>query len=99
MTKAIEIARFTVHPERERAFVDDTRRMVQLVAEHFEGMEDFTRGKLEDGTYVDVVTWSSLAHAQRAAKGIFEVPELVAMFEGIDRVVEMRHGEMVYLVR
>ncbi|MCB9602448.1 MAG: antibiotic biosynthesis monooxygenase [Sandaracinus sp.] len=94
MTQALEIARFTLHPEHAEDFLASTDAMLDTIRRHFDGLLHFQRAKLEDGSYVDLVLWRSLDDAQRAAAGVMEIPEFAKCFASIDRVVEMIHGDL-----
>ena len=49
--------------------------MIDTVRRHFDGLEHFSRSRLEDGSYVDVVVWRSMEHARAAAAGVMEIFE------------------------
>lgn len=96
-SRAIELVRFTLHPDHAEDFVAATESMIDTVRRHFDGLEHFSRARLEDGSYVDFVIWRSMAHARAAAAGVMEIPELAKLFGAIDRVIEMTHGDLVHV--
>ena len=93
MTPTLELARFTLHPDHAEDFLAATDAMVDTVRRHFDGMLHFSRARLDDGSYVELVLWRSREDAERAAAGVMEIPELAKLFSAIDRVVEMTQGE------
>jgi hypothetical protein len=92
--RALELVRFTLHDAHAEDFLSATESMVDTVRRHFDGLEHFSRARLEDGSYVDLVIWRSMEHARTAAAGVMQIPELAKLFGAIDRVVEMTHGEL-----
>lgn len=64
----------------------------QAAIEQMPGFVSRQFGRAEDGGWVDLVRWQSLAHAQAAAATVGQHPDLAAFFALIDLgSVQMRH--------
>jgi hypothetical protein len=65
------------------------------VRSHLPGLIDATLIELDDGTWIDIVSWDSPEAAARGAQAHAAVPEAVAMGELIAEVIEVFQGSDV----
>lgn len=93
MSVTYEITTFTVSPENETAMLASRPSLEQVLASEVEGFRSIRLLRVDDTTWVDLVEWESLAHAQAAMDAMMQRPEAQAMFATIDEVVSMVHAE------
>ncbi|MDQ3640619.1 MAG: hypothetical protein M3450_03840 [Actinomycetota bacterium] len=67
-------------------------RMIAAVRERFPELIDARLVRLDDGSWLDLVEWSSREAAERAAASMSEIPEAAAMAELIQEIVSFEHG-------
>ena len=91
----IELARFTVAPGSEQEFLAARPAMVQAVTQQVRGLESISLVKLGDGSWVDVVTWSSREAAERGATVAAALHEAKVWLDHIDEDLSMDLGEVV----
>lgn len=92
---AIEIVRFTIAPADRAVFLAERPAAIMALRERFGGLRDASLAELEDGTWVDVVTWSTLAEAKDAAETMPSIPAAARWAAKITGVSEIVHGEVV----
>jgi hypothetical protein len=66
--------------------------MIDAVRSRCPGMIDAQLVHLDDGTWLDIVTWSSREAAERAATQFADIPEAAAMSGLLEEVLSFRHG-------
>ncbi len=67
-------------------------RMIAAGRERFPDLSDARLVRLDDGSWLDLVEWSSREAAERAAASMSEIPEAAAMAELIQEIVSFEHG-------
>ena len=67
-------------------------RMIAAMTARFPELLDARLVKLDDGTWMDVVRWSSRDAAERAAAAAGDEPEARAMMELIEEILSFDHG-------
>jgi hypothetical protein len=67
--------------------------MVAAVLERVPGLRDISLIRLDDGTWVDLVTWSSRDAADQGAKIAATLPEARRWLEHVSQDVSMDLGE------
>ena len=92
MPDTYEIVRSRVRGGREDEMLRLRPAMIAAVRARYPELVDARLVKLDDGTWLDVVRWSSRAAAERAAAAFHEVPEARAMSELIEEVLSFEHG-------
>ena len=71
----------------------------QAIIENFDGFIKRTLLEGENGQWIDMVQWQSLAQAQTAAEKVMQMPELAQSFAVIDEsTIQMLHLHDVALV-
>jgi hypothetical protein len=95
MTECIELVRFRVKPGEDEQVVRTHAGMVSAVRQRFPGLVEARLGKLPDGTYIDVVVYSSAAEAEAANEDALNIPEFVEMVSHIEEVVSIEQLEAI----
>lgn len=96
MTKALEIARFTVESEKLSRFLGDREAAVAAMRAAFPGLIDARLGRLDDRNWIDVWLWADMSSAKAAADGAVGVREAATWFSHISQVISMEHAEVVH---
>lgn len=92
---ALELARFSTSAENEEGLLADRPKMLTALKARFPGVVRAQLTKLDDGSWLDVLTWTSKEEAAKAAREAFEIPECAAWFAHIDEVKEMNHAVVI----
>lgn len=91
-----ELARYTTRPGDEAAFLEAHAVAIEAIRRRFPGLvRGLTVRVAESADHVawlDVVTWTSRAEAERAAAGCMDVPEFAACAARMTAVLAMEHG-------
>lgn len=66
--------------------------MIDAVRSRCPGMLDAKLVRLDDGTWMDIVTWDSREAAERAAAQFAAIPEVAAMSALLEDVLSFQHG-------
>jgi len=90
----MELARFKVDPASEQDFLAARPAMVKAVTEHVPGLESIALVRLADGTWLDVVTWSSREAAERGAALATALHDARIWLDHIDEDLSMDLGEV-----
>lgn len=93
MSVTYEITTFTVSPENEAAMLASRPDLERVLASVVEGFRSIRLLRVDEVTWIDLVEWDSLAHAQAAMDAVMLRPEAQALFATIDEVVSMVHAE------
>ena len=67
-------------------------KMIAAIRHRFPELIEATLFKMDDGTWMDVVRWSSREAAERAAASMAEIPEAAGMMELVEEVISFEHG-------
>jgi hypothetical protein len=94
VSQAVELVLFTVRPEQEEEFVAERPAMPAAMRSRFPGLEQAFLARRDDGSWLDVVVWSSRPEAEAAAAGMGEVPEAARWASHIVSVERMEHAEI-----
>ena len=92
MSVVYELVRSRIRPEAEEDMLRLRPRMISAVRERFPELLDARLVQLDDGSWLDLVRWSSREAAERAAASMAEIPEAAAMAELLDEIVSFEHG-------
>ena len=92
MSVVYEVVRSRVRPEAEEDMLRLRPRMIGAVRQRFPELLDARLVQLDDGSWLDLVQWSSREAAERAAGSMSEIPEAAAMMELIEELVSFEHG-------
>ena len=92
MSETLELVRFTVDPQRREDFFALRPAAIRALRESFGGLLEARLAEHDDGSFTDVVRWSSREEAERAAAGCMDVPATKAWIETIGSVDEMSHA-------
>lgn len=90
----MEMVRFTVAPENEAAFTAGREPMIRAMRKAFTGLEQATLAKMDDGSYVDCVIWTTREEALKAANEMMTVPEAASWAQKIEKVNIMEHAKV-----
>jgi hypothetical protein len=96
MPLTFEIAEFTVAPEDESALLEGRPGMIEALRRAFPGLLAAWLTKQDDGSWLDVLLWSSREAAADAAARVNEVPEAQAWFRHIAESRGLRHVEVAH---
>ncbi|GGB94890.1 antibiotic biosynthesis monooxygenase family protein [Cellulomonas carbonis] len=91
---AIELARFTVRPDDADEMLARRPAMAAALRD-VPGFVGLRLVRLDERTWLDVVEWTDLASALAAQQDVMGLPACAAVFELIEEVVGMEHGEVV----
>jgi hypothetical protein len=92
MSAVYEVVHSRVRTDVEDEMLALRPTMIDAVRSRCPGMLDAQLVHLDDGTWLDIVTWSSREAAQRATEQFGSIPEAVAMSRLVDEVLSFRHG-------
>ena len=92
---ALELARFTVEPDRVAAMLAARPAMVAELREHCPGFRRVYLTRLDERTWLDVVEWDSREAAEAAMATVMELPGCREVFGHISEVVAMEHADVV----
>jgi heme-degrading monooxygenase HmoA len=95
MSDVVEFARFKVATESESDFLAARPAMVAAVLERVPGLRDISLIRLDDGTWVDLVIWSSRDAADQGAKIAASLPEARRWLGHVSQDVSMDLGEVI----
>ena len=87
MTVVYEVVRSRVRPGVEDEMLQLRPRMIAAVRQRFPELLDARLVQMEDGSWLDLVQWSSRDAAERAAASMPAIPEAAAMMGLLDEVV------------
>lgn len=90
----IELARFTVRPQDVPTMLERRPAMARALRERVPGFVDLRLVRLDERTWLDVVEWADRAAADAAQDAVGQLPECGAVFELVEEVVSMEHGEV-----
>lgn len=92
MSVTYEVVRSKVRPGREGEMLELRPRMIAAVRERFPELLDAQLVRMEDGTWMDLVSWSSREAAEKAAAAMEDIPEAAAMAGLLEEIVSFEHG-------
>ncbi len=92
MAAVYELVRSRIRTGAEDEMLRLRPRMIAAVRERFPELIDARLIRLDDGSWLDLVEWSSREAAERAAASMSEIPEAAAMADLIDEIVSFEHG-------
>lgn len=92
MAVVYELVRSRVRTGAEDEMLQLRPRMIAAVRERFPELIDARLVRLDDGSWLDLVEWTSREAAERAAASMAEIPEAAAMAELIEEIVSFEHG-------
>lgn len=95
MTEVIEFARFRVDAQSEAEFLATRPAMVQAVLQRVPGLRKISLVRLDDGTWIDVVTWSSRSAAEQGAEIAAALPAARRWLQHVSEDVSMDLGEVI----
>jgi hypothetical protein len=93
---AFELAHFTVREGEEEALIAERAEMVRALRRAFPAARSAWLTRQDDGTWLDIVLWSSREAAEEAARRVDELPEARAWFRHIAESHGLRHVEVVH---
>ena len=92
MSEIYEVVRSRVEPANEAAMLELRPAMVAAVRRRFPALLDARLVRMDDGTWLDVVRWSSREAADAAATQFAEIPEAREMSALVAEVLSFEHG-------
>ena len=96
MALTLELARFTVREGEEAALLAERLAMVRALDRAFPGARAAWLTREDDGSWLDVILWSSREAADDAAQRIAELPEARSWFRHIAESHGVRHAEVMH---
>jgi hypothetical protein len=91
---AIELATFSVPAELEEQLVSERPAMIAALKRRFPACQAAFLTKQDDGSWLDVLVWSSRDEALEAAREIDTVPECAQWFRHISESGGLRHVDV-----
>ena len=91
----LELARFTVEPDRVAGMLAARPAMLAELREHCLGFRRGYLARLDERTWVDVVEWETREAAMAAMAKVMDLPGCQKMFGHIAEVVAMEHADVV----
>lgn len=92
MAEVYEVVRSRVRPGAEQEMLRLRPRMIDAVRLRFPELLEARLLHMDDGTWLDIVRWSSREAAERAAAAMSHIPEAAAMAELLEELVSFEHG-------
>ena len=96
MSEHLEVVLFTVKPGEREAFLAKRPAAMAALAS-YGGFVDARLAEYEDGTWIDVVQWRSLAEAKAAAETFLEHEAARDWGQHIGEVRDFRHAALHHL--
>jgi hypothetical protein len=96
MALTFELAQFTVREGEEAALLAERPKMVRALHHAFPAALAAWLTKQDDGSWLDVILWSSREAAEQAAQRINELPEARSWFRHIAESQGLRHAEVAH---
>jgi hypothetical protein len=96
MTPAFEFATFTVRDADEAALLAERPAMIAALRDAFPGLLAAWLTKRDDGSWLDVILWSTREEAEAAAEHVNEVPEAKAWFRHIAAPGGLQHADVAH---
>jgi hypothetical protein len=93
---ALELAHFTVRDGEEETLIAERAEMLRALRRAFPAARAAWLTKQDDGSWLDVILWSSREAAEEAARRIDELPEARAWFRHIAESHGVRHVDVVH---
>lgn len=87
-----EVVRSRVRAGAEEEMLRLRPRMIAAVRERFPELLDARLVQLDDGSWLDLVQWSSREAAEQASAAFAEIPEAAAMGALVEEVISFEHG-------
>src|ERR671924_1152333 len=94
MTPAFEFATFTVRDADEAALLAERPAMIAALRDAFPGLLAAWLTRRDDGSWLDVILWSTRAEAEAAAEHVADVPEAKAWFRHIAQSHGVQHVDI-----
>ena len=91
----MEIVHARIRPNAEQAMLALRPEFVAAMRKAVPGLLDARLVRLEDGTWLDVVTWASKADSEAAVTAHEQVPEAAQMGTFISEVLGIHQGAVV----
>jgi hypothetical protein len=95
MGEVVELARFKVDAESEAEFLAARPAMVEAVLTRVPGLREISLVRLDDGTWVDLVVWSSRGAADRGARIAGALPEARRWLGQVAEDLSMDLGDVI----
>lgn len=92
MAVVYELVRSRIRTGAEDEMLRLRPQMIAAVRERYPELINARLVRLDDGSWLDLVEWSSREAAERAAASMPEIPEAAAMADLIDEIVSFEHG-------
>jgi hypothetical protein len=93
---ALELAHFTVRDGEEETLIAERAEMLRALRRAFPAARAAWLTKQDDGSWLEVILWSSREAAEEAARRIDELPEARAWFQHIGESHGLRHVDVVH---
>jgi hypothetical protein len=95
MAETVEIVRFTVDPARRDEFLRLRPAAINALREACDGLIEAWLVEQDDGTFIDLVRWSSREEALAAAEAFPQIEAAQAWLSTIGEVTEISHARLV----
>jgi hypothetical protein len=96
MTMCIEIARFRVNEPSVAALLAERPAMIDALKRRFPSLRHAYLARDDDGTWLDMILWSSREEALNAAANVHSIPECANWFRHISESLGLRHVEVAH---
>jgi hypothetical protein len=98
MPETLELVRFTVDPARREEFLRLRPAAIDALRAAYPGLLEARLAEQDDGSFIDVLWWSSREEAEAAAAAFPEIPAARDWAATISEVQEMRHATLAHRV-
>jgi hypothetical protein len=95
MPRTMELARFTVKGDEDKAFLAERDAMRKAARENFDGFVDETLVELEDGSYLSIWIWEAREYCDRAMARVDQVAPVSSWLAHMDEDISMEFGVVV----
>ena len=93
---AFELAHFSVRDGEEADLIAERPEMLRALRHAFPAARAAWLTKQDDGSWLDIILWSSRESAEEAAQSIGELPEARTWFQHIGESHALRHVDVVH---
>jgi antibiotic biosynthesis monooxygenase len=84
----LELACFRAHPTHVTALIRRGGPLVRALRERYPGLRKMQVTRVGDGRWLQLGFWDSREHAEAAASGVFDTPEMGDWLAQVDEFAE-----------
>ena len=84
----LELACFRAHPQHVPTIVNRGGPLLHALRRRFPGLRKMQMARIGEGRWLQLSFWDSREHAEAAANGVFDTPEMGDFLAQVDEFAE-----------